>query len=73
VFQNLIAVLTAAGGTFENLVSTTTYLTDIKHREGYNKVRLRHHATHHPTNTFLVVTALANPEFLIEIAGIAVI
>ena len=41
VFANLGAVLAAAGGTFDNLVSTTTYLTDIKYREAYSKVRLR--------------------------------
>ena len=41
VFANLGAVLAAAGGTFDNLVSTTTYLTDIKYREAYNKVRLK--------------------------------
>ena len=41
VFANLEAVLKAAGATFDNLVMTTTYLTDIKHREAYNKVRLK--------------------------------
>ena len=42
VFANLGAVLAAAGGSFDNLVSTTTYLTDIKYREAYNKVRLKY-------------------------------
>ena len=40
VFANLGAVLAAAGASFDSLVSTTTYLTDIKYREAYNKVRL---------------------------------
>ena len=41
VFDNLKAVLEAAGGSFDNLVMTTTYITDRKYREGYNEVRQR--------------------------------
>ncbi len=39
VFDNLNAVLEAAGGTLDNLVMTTTYITDREYREGYNEVR----------------------------------
>ena len=73
VFENLGAVLAAAGGTFDNLVSTTTYLTDIKYREAYNKVRLKYYANSQPTSTLVVVKALGGEDFLIEIDGIAVI
>ena len=73
VFENLSAVLAAAGGTFDNLVSTTTYLTDIKYREAYNKVRLKYYVNSQPTSTLVVVKALGGEDFLIEIDGIAVI
>lgn len=73
VFENLAAVLRAAGGSFDNLVMTTTYLTDIKYREAYNKVRLKYYRNSSPTSTLLVVAGLANPDYLIEIDGIAVI
>ena len=73
VFANLAAVLEAAGGTLDNLVMTTTYLTDIKYREAYNKVRLKYYRNNQPTSTLVVVKALANEEYLIEIDGIAVI
>jgi 2-iminobutanoate/2-iminopropanoate deaminase len=73
VFANLGAVLAAAGATFDNLVSTTTYLTDIKYREAYNKVRLKYYANSQPTSTLVVVKALGGEGFLIEIDGIAVI
>jgi enamine deaminase RidA (YjgF/YER057c/UK114 family) len=73
VFANLGAVLAAAGGTFENLVSTTTYLTDIKYREAYNKVRLKYYTKNQPTSTLVVVKALGGEGLLIEIDGIAVI
>src|SRR6478672_4531655 len=39
VFDNLRAVLKAAGGTLDNLVMTTTYITGRDYREGYNRVR----------------------------------
>ena len=65
-------MLTAAGGSFENLVMTTTYLTDISYREAFNKIRARYYGTP-PTNTLVIVKGLANPEYLIEISGIAVI
>lgn len=73
VFENLGAVLKAAGASFDNLVMTTTYLTDIKHREAYNKVRLKYYTSSQPTSTLVVVKALGGEDFLIEIDGIAVI
>jgi 2-iminobutanoate/2-iminopropanoate deaminase len=73
VFENLIAVLEAAGGTIENLAMTTTYLTDIRYREAYNKVRLKYYQQCRPTSTLVVVAALGHEDFLIEIDGIAVI
>lgn len=73
VFQNLGAVLSAAGGSFDNLVMTTTYLTDIAYREAYNKVRLKYYGSTPPTSTLIVVKALGHEDFLIEIDGIAVI
>jgi reactive intermediate/imine deaminase len=73
VFENLAAVLKAAGGSFKNLVMTTTYITDIKYREGYNKVRLKYYAHNHPTSTLVVVKGLAHKDYLLEIAGIAVL
>ncbi len=73
VFENLTAVLKAAGGSFKNLVMTTTYITDRKYREGYNKVRLKYYQDNHPTSTLVIVKGLAHKDYLIEIAGIAVI
>ena len=73
VFANLAAVLQAAGGSFEHLVMTTTYLTDIAYRPAYSQVRLKYYPREAPASTLLVVTSLANEDFLVEIDGIAVI
>lgn len=73
VFENLGAVLSAAGASFDNLVMTTTYLTDITYREVYSAVRLKYYPRDAPTSTLVVVKSLASEDFLIEIEGIAVI
>ena len=73
VFENLIAVLSAAGATVDDLVMTTTYLTDIAYRDAYNKVRLRYYGDSPPTSTLVVVKALGHEDLVIEIDGIAVI
>jgi len=73
VFKNLSAVLKDVGGSLDNLVMTTTYITDRKYREGYNRVRQQYYKKNSPTSTLVIVTGLANPDYLIEINGIAVI
>jgi len=73
VFANLKAVLKAAGGTLDNLVMTTTYITDREYREGYNEVRRGQYKKNPPTSTLVIVKGLAHPDYLIEIAGIAVL
>lgn len=73
VFANLKAVLKEAGGTLDDLVMTTTYITDREYREGYNEVRRGLYKKDPPTSTLVIVKGLAHPDYLIEIAGIAVI
>jgi enamine deaminase RidA (YjgF/YER057c/UK114 family) len=73
VFKNLAAVLKEAGGSLDNLVMTTTYITDRKYREGYNRVRMQQYKSNSPTSTLVIVSGLANEDYLIEIAGIAVL
>lgn len=73
VFKNLSAVLKEAGGSLDNLVMTTTYITDRKYREGYNRVRMQYYKKDPPTSTLVIVTGLAHPDYLIEINGVAVL
>ena len=73
VFTNLKTVLKAAGGTIEDLVMTTTYIVGREYREGYNEVRSKQYKKNPPTSTLVIVSGLAHPDYLIEIAGIAVI
>ncbi len=71
VFENIQAVLKEVGGSLDNLVMTTTYITDIKYREGLGRVRNQFYKGTPPTSTLVVVSGLANPDYMIEIASVA--
>ena len=63
----------AGGGTMANIVKVNTFLTDIRHRTEYAAIREEFFGKKMPASTLVAVSALAQPEFLIEIEAIAVI
>ena len=71
--QCLKAQVEAGGGTMANLVKVNTYLTDLRHRAEYGQVREEFFGKKLPASTLVGVTALAHPDFLIEIEAIAVV
>jgi 2-iminobutanoate/2-iminopropanoate deaminase len=73
--QAVKAQVEAGGGTMANIVKINTYLTDIRHRADYGPIREEFFGKNKkmPASTLVAVTALAQPEFLIEIEAIAVI
>ena len=74
VFENLSTVLAEAGGTLDDIVSTTTYMVDRSQMLDINDVRARYiTGPCPPTSTLLIVAGLARPEFLVEISAVAVI
>jgi 2-iminobutanoate/2-iminopropanoate deaminase len=74
VFENLERIVTAAGGSLEDLVETTTYMTDRSYSPDINAVRAEFlRGPVRPTSTLLVVAGLARPEFLVEVSAVAVL
>jgi enamine deaminase RidA (YjgF/YER057c/UK114 family) len=74
IWRNLEAAVQAAGGTLQNIVKTTTYVTNIEYGAAVRTVREALFRTSNPpTSTLLVVSALANPDFMVEIEAIAVV
>ncbi|QBJ95578.1 RidA family protein [Rhodococcus sp. ABRD24] len=72
VFENLKAVVEAAGGSMHDLVETTTYVTDRNHLGAVNDARVEYiDGPVPPTSTLIVVAGLARPEFLVEISAVA--
>ena len=72
VMTNIETLLAEAGASVENVVSCTVYLTDIRHREPVYRVLGQHLADVYPVFTGLVVSALARPEWLVEVTAVAV-
>jgi enamine deaminase RidA (YjgF/YER057c/UK114 family) len=70
---NIDLVLREAGSELSHIVKVTVMLVDIRHREPVYRVMGRWLRGVHPVSTGIVVTALARPEWLVEIDAIAVI
>lgn len=74
VWKNIQMILDQLGASLDDIVKLTTYATDVRYmqpigayrRELFGERRL-------PGSTFLVVTALARPELLVEIEAIAMV
>jgi enamine deaminase RidA (YjgF/YER057c/UK114 family) len=70
---NVEALLAEAGARLEDVCKVTIYLTDPRYREPVYRTVGRWLKGVFPVSTGLVVTALARPEWLVEIDVIAVI
>ena len=68
--ENMKKVIEGAGGRMEDVAKTTVFITDIKHREAVGRVRKEFFRGDPPANTLLVISALADPAFLVEIEAI---
>ncbi len=73
VMQNIRQLIEEAGGTMEHLVKVVVYLTDVRHREAVYRTMGEYIKGVHPVSTGVTVTALARPEWLVEIDATAVI
>lgn len=72
VFESLKETLASAGATFADLTKITVFATKLEYRATIGQVRGRYISQPPPASTFVVVASLADPEFLVEIEGIAV-
>jgi len=70
---NIALLLDEAGSELGDIVKVVVYLTDIRFREPVYRVMGRWLKGVHPVSTGLVVSALARPEWLVEIDATAVI
>ncbi len=73
VMQNIRQLIEECGGRMEHLCKVVVYLTDVRHREAVYRTMGEYIKGVHPVSTGVVVTALARPEWLVEIDATAVI
>ena len=73
VFENIAAILQQAGGTLDNLVRITAYLTDMSRYQEYNEVRTKFLKGRPPASTTVQVSGLAFEGLLVEVDAVAYI
>jgi len=72
VGENIKAALEAAGACLDDVVKTTTYVTDIEEFFKHVDVRMEYFGAL-PTSTTVEVRRLAHPDFVVEIEAMAVV
>ncbi len=72
-FENLEKALAEVGAGFGDVLRLNTYLIDARHLATFRKVRDRVLPTPQPASTLVVVAALSDPGWLIEIEAVATV
>lgn len=72
VFQNLQAVLTAAGASFETVVKTTVFIKNMDDFAALNEVYGEYFSTHKPARSCVEVARLPK-DVLVEIEVVALV
>ena len=73
VFEALKAQVEAGGGALQDIVKINSYLTDIRYRTELVPIREEFFGKKTPATTQVAVTALGQPDWLIEVEAIAVL
>ena len=70
-FENIMAVLEAAGGSLENVVKVTVFLTDPEDYADMNAVRAEYFPKDPPASSAFAVKRLIPPDLCVEIEAVA--
>jgi 2-iminobutanoate/2-iminopropanoate deaminase len=75
-FENIKTALASVGGSMDNVVRLTTYMTDLEQNaDAYREVRASFFSNKSalPASTLLQITRLANPSYFIEVDATAIL
>ena len=70
IFTKIKNLVEAAGGTTDDVVKVTIYVVDIRQNTEVWRARQEFFKGDPPANTLLVISGLADPDFLVEIEAI---
>lgn len=73
VLERIKVVLESAGTSLDNVLTATTYLTNVSNLSAYNEEYGRYFPSNRPARTTVTVAALNAPDLLIEITVTACI
>jgi enamine deaminase RidA (YjgF/YER057c/UK114 family) len=72
-YEAIKALVESQGGTMANVIKITTYVTDMRYRLDLAPIREEFFGKKGPASTLLEISALAHPDWMIEIEAVAVI
>jgi 2-iminobutanoate/2-iminopropanoate deaminase len=72
-YEAIKALVESQGGTMANVIKLTTYVTDMRYRLDLAPLREEFFGKKGPASTLIEISALAHPDWMIEIEAIAVI
>ena len=70
VMANIRAVIKAVGGSMDNVVKITCFLTDVANYPAYSKVRAETFPSNPPASSTVIVAGLVRPELLVEVEAV---
>jgi enamine deaminase RidA (YjgF/YER057c/UK114 family) len=73
VFRRLDHTVTELGGSLTDMVTMTVFITDARYGDRFVQLRKEIFGDDFPASALITVAALARPELLVEIQGVAVI
>ena len=73
VFARLGATLAEAGGKLSDMVTMTVCITDARRGDRFTQLRCEIFGDDFPASALITCRALARPEMLVEVQGVAVI
>jgi 2-iminobutanoate/2-iminopropanoate deaminase len=72
-YEAIKALVESQGGTMANVIKLTTYVTDMRYRADLAPIREEFFGKKGPASTLVEISALAHPDWMIEIEAIAVL
>jgi 2-iminobutanoate/2-iminopropanoate deaminase len=72
-YEAIKALVESQGGTMANIIKITTYVTDMHYRVDLAPIREEFFGKKGPASTLVEISALAHPDWMIEVEAIAVI
>jgi enamine deaminase RidA (YjgF/YER057c/UK114 family) len=73
VFARIKENLAEAGGTLEDIVTMTVFITDSRYGDEFIEIRKGYFQRGYPASALIGVESLARPEMLVEVQAIAVL
>ena len=70
VMANIQTIVEAAGGSMQDVVKITCFLTDVNNYPAYGKVRSETWPSSPPASSTVIVAGLVRPEYLVEVEAV---